>query len=913
MVAGVDHGQSLLQRVEDDVMAQIAGDQHVGARVQRSPDHRVAGSPARRDARDRTVQLTGNAQVRRRQTDSQAIGEHAQGQRRGQCRDPPDAEVGLAFERRQGCDRLHVEHREHGVARARHRNVEIGMYGEHRDTAPRGIQRQRAGRRGRGHARQRPEKQRVVGDHEVGTTVTRLGQHGSGDVEGDERCRHPIVRVTDLQADAVPLLGVPGRIRRLERRDPFVEPVGPHGGRLTHGPTPNAGSGVGTTVTGTDDEQAVDVVDIGETRRDARERWEADRGRWRSRTSAAFEPAAAAQMLARIERCYAHAFEPLAAVYGAHHDVAALLDDFLERAVAAAARRPTDLRRLDEHREIIDDWFLDESMVGYVCYADRFAGDLRGVGERLDHLSDLGVTYLHLMPLLEPRPGPSDGGYAVADYRAVDPRVGDIDDLRELSTTLRARGISLCIDLVVNHTAREHEWARKAQAGDSAYRHYYLIFDDRTLPDAYEATLPEVFPDRAPGSFTWVDEVDGWVWTSFHDYQWDLNYANPAVLGEMLEIMLDLANTGVEIFRLDAVPFMWKRMGTNCQDQPEAHLLLQALRALTRVAAPGMLFKAEAIVGPDDLVQYLGAHNLRRDECDLAYHNQLMVMLWSSFATRDAGLATQALSSMRTPPPGTTWMTYVRGHDDIGWAVTDDNAAAVGTDAFRHREFLVDFFAGDFPGSYASGARFGFNPRTLDTRTSGTAASLAGIEQAVDDGDDALLDAAVSRLLALYAVTYGWGGIPLLYMGDEIALRNDVSYTAHTDRSGDNRWMHRPAMDWDLAARREQPGTLEARVFAGMRHLATARATTAPLHGDGDTAAVPSGNGHVLAWIRRHRRFGALLGLCNLADSAQTVSAELCAHAGLGEPRNALGLWPVGLDDGRLHLPALSVAWMTDG
>ena len=649
-----------------------------------------------------------------------------------------------------------------------------------------------------------------------------------------------------------------------------------------------------------------------DARRRARRAWKQSRSRWQTKAAAVLDPMSTTRFLARVDRVYADAWCALSRVYGSRTDVVTLIDDLLDVALSAVAVRPRGLQQRDATREIDAEWFLDESMLGYVCYADRFAGDLRGVRDRIDYLRELGVTYLHLMPLLAPRDGPDDGGYAVADHRAVDPRLGSMGDLRDLASALHEHDISLCVDVVVNHTAREHEWARKAMAGDPRYRDYYLVFADRSQADDYERTLPEVFPERAPGNFTWVEEVDGWVWTTFHDYQWDLNWANPAVFGEMLSVMLDLANTGVDIFRLDAVPFLWKRLGTDCQNQPEAHLLLQALRALVFIAAPAVLLKAEAIVPPGELVQYLGGHDLEQRECHLAYHNQLMVMLWSAVATRDAVLPTHALTRMRTPPPQTTWMTYVRCHDDIGWAVTEEDAAAAGVNGFAHREFLVDFFAGDFPGSFARGARFGFNPQTLDARISGSTASLAGIEQALDLHDDDLLSAAVSRLLLLHAVIYGWGGIPLLYMGDEVALRNDHGYLDEAARASDNRWMHRPKMDWEAAECRHTAGTLEFRVFRGLQRLAQSRASVAQLHGHGTTAPLWADNRHVLAWRRRHPRFGSLLGIANLHDSTQSADAQLCGHAALSTPRDVLQLWTATLRDGRIHLPPLSVVWLTD-
>jgi len=402
---------------------------------------------------------------------------------------------------------------------------------------------------------------------------------------------------------------------------------------------------------------------------------------------------AADAFLTRLDQVFLDVFEPLDALYGARTDTADLVQMLAGRALEATTARSPSLRRLDRRREIDSSWFQRSRLVGYVCYVDRFATTLAGVQKRLDYLADLGVTYLHLMPLLRPREGENDGGYAVADYRQVDPRLGSMADLRKLADALHERGMSLCVDLVLNHTAREHPWARAAMAGDPEHRDFYLVFGDRELPDAYERTLPEVFPDHAPGSFTFVPEMGGWVWTTFHDYQWDLNYANPRVFAAMLH----LANQGVDILRLDAVPFTWKRMGTNCQNQPEAHLLLQAFHGLVRLAAPAVAFKAEAIVAPEQLVQYLGAHDRFRPECDLAYNNQLMVMLWSSLAAKDARLATAALQRLRPPPATTGWCTYVRGHDDIGWAVSDADAAAVGWNAFAHQRFSTTSSAGAFP------------------------------------------------------------------------------------------------------------------------------------------------------------------------------------------------------------------------
>lgn len=388
--------------------------------------------------------------------------------------------------------------------------------------------------------------------------------------------------------------------------------------------------------------------------------------------------------LRRLALVRADLLEALTEVYGERADPAAFASELVADALEATASRREELAVLDRRRETDPSWFLAEDMVGYVCYADRFAGDLAGVTARLDHLAELGVRYLHLMPLLRPREGENDGGYAVTDYDAVDPRLGTMADLEALAEAAHRRDIALCIDLVLNHTAREHVWARRAAAGDPTYRDFYRFFPDRTEPDAYEQTLPEVFPGLAPGSFSKVAETGEWVWTTFHDYQWDLDWSNPAVFRAMLGVVLSLANRGADVLRLDAAPFLWKRVGTDCQNQPEAHRILQALKALVRLARPGVVLKAEAIVGPDQLVPYLGDHGVFRPECDLAYDNQLMVMLWSALAARDVRLPVHALRRRRPAPVGTGWVTYLRCHDDIGWAVADEDAWALGVDPAAH-------------------------------------------------------------------------------------------------------------------------------------------------------------------------------------------------------------------------------------
>jgi len=570
---------------------------------------------------------------------------------------------------------------------------------------------------------------------------------------------------------------------------------------------------------------------------------------------------------------------PLRLLYGERADYADWLGRFLTIVAQGYAQRAEELRLLDLRRQAEPDWFQQPNMLGYVCYTDRFAGSLPAVVDKIPYLNELGVTYLHLMPLLKPRSGPNDGGYAVEDYRQVDPRLGSMADLAELAGELRRNGVSLCIDLVCNHTAKEHPWAQKARAGDPAYADYYLIFPDRTMPDKYEETLPEVFPDFKPGNFTYYADMDRWVWTTFNEYQWDLNYKNPAVFGEMLDIILFLANQGVEALRLDAVAFMWKRIGTDSQNQPEAHAILQAWRALSRIAAPGLVLKAEAIVAPDRLIPYLGRGAATNKECELAYHNVFMVLLWSALAERKTALLTRALQNMPGIPSGASWCTYARCHDDIGWAVTDEDAAEVGLSGFAHRAFLSEFYSGRFTGTFARGATFQHNPRTGDRRISGSLASLAGLEIGLEEEDPHAVELALERILLLHSMILAFGGIPLLYMGDELGLLNDYSYADNPDLAGDNRWMHRPLMDWEQAAARHDWWTPTGRVFQGLCKQIAVRKRLPALHAQAATYAVWTHNDHVAGLLRASPR-GRLLILGNFSEHSQTVPGYRLAEMG---------------------------------
>ncbi|MBP1807342.1 amylosucrase [Rubellimicrobium aerolatum] len=593
---------------------------------------------------------------------------------------------------------------------------------------------------------------------------------------------------------------------------------------------------------------------------------------------------------------------PLARLYGDAHDIPALLDRVRALAEAASAARPAGLRALDLARDVDPDWFLSQEMVAYVAYADRFTGRLSALPEAIPYLRDLGVTYLHLMPCLLPRPGQSDGGYAVMDYRRIDPRVGTMDDLEAAAAALRAEGLSLCLDLVLNHTAREHDWATRARAGDPFYRQFYLIFDDDTLPRAYGESLIDIFPDQAPGSFTFDPDLGAWVWTTFNAYQWDLNWANPEVFLAILDTILHLANKGVEVFRLDAVAFMWKRMGTTCQNLPEVHDILQALVQATRAAAPAVIHKAEAIVGPRELVPYLGQGGHEGKVAQLAYHNNLMVQFWSSLASRDTRLMTHVLKT-HFPERFTraSFATYIRCHDDIGWAITDEDAAHVPhLQAHAHRRFLADFYNGTFPGSFARGADFQTNEATGDRRTNGSLASLAGLERAKDPAET---DLAIARILLGHALIASFGGIPLLYMGDELGLLNDHSYEADPDLRDDGRWMQRPRMPWDLARHPTGPA---ARIHAGTRAILAARKRLPALAGHVPTRILDTGHPALFAYLRADEAEPVTCVL-NVTESEQRIAAWALRLDGPHE--DALGQ-PLRWDNDTLLVPPYAALWL---
>ncbi len=531
-------------------------------------------------------------------------------------------------------------------------------------------------------------------------------------------------------------------------------------------------------------------------------------------------------------------------LYGKLPDFDKHMDDLVKRIAFSWKDRSIDLKELDAEREREPFWYQSNQMLGGVCYVDLFAGNLRNLQTKIPYFKELGLTYLHIMPPFLVPQEENDGGYAVSSYRETNPAIGSIQDLEQLGRMLRSENISLVLDLVFNHTSNEHEWAQRALEGDPEYQAYYYMFPDRVIPDAYEATLREIFPEEHPGAFTYLTEIDRWVWTTFHTFQWDLNYTNPVVFNHMVSEMLFLANLGVEVLRLDAVAFIWKQLGTSCENLPEAHLLIQAFNAAARIAAPALLFKSEAIVHPNDVARYI-----HLQECQLSYNPLQMALLWNSLATREVRLLNQALQQRNRISRGCTWVNYVRVHDDIGWTFSDEDAAWLGINAYDHRKFLNDFYTGRFPGSFACGLAFQENPITGDARISGTTASLAGLEKALQEETDREVELAIRRILLLYGITMTTNGIPLIYLGDEIGTLNDYSYRSDPSRADDSRWVHRPNTDWARMQRRFEEDSIESRINQELRQLIALRKEN-PAFSGSDLELIDTGNEHVLGYAR---------------------------------------------------------------
>ncbi len=599
------------------------------------------------------------------------------------------------------------------------------------------------------------------------------------------------------------------------------------------------------------------------------------------------------------ERLFSHLYE----LYGWQYDFHYTLERILRSLVESWLDRPEDLRRLDERREATPDWFQSQEMVGIVLYVDLFSDQLAKLKDHVPYFKKLGLTYLHLMPLFSSPHGENDGGYAVSDYRSINPDIGTMQELEEVAAVLREEGISLVLDFVFNHTSDEHQWAVRAKSGDPDYMGFYFTFPDRELPDQFQRYLRDIFPQVRSGSFTWNDELERWVWTTFNSYQWDLNYANAEVFRGMAEEMLFLANRGVEVLRLDAVAFLWKRLGTDCENQPEAHTIIRAFNAMARIVAPALLFKSEAIVHPNEVIRYV-----HPDECQLSYNPLLMALLWEALATRDVRLLEHSMRTRFRLPAGCAWINYLRSHDDIGWTFDDDDARSVGIDPASHRRFLNQFYTGEFPGSYARGKKFQENALTGDVRVSGTLSSLAGLEEALERDDSELIERAVRRITLLMGIQVSIGGLPLLYAGDEYGMVNDYTYVHDPRKVNDSRWVHRCRKRWEAQEDLGDLETIEWRFFRETSKLFNLRKKL-PALADGGMEVVETQNPRIFAYLRAHGE-QRILVVTNFSETTERLDARfLTPWIASGEALDHLTGTRLSLVDG-LSLEHHRAVWL---
>ncbi len=553
-----------------------------------------------------------------------------------------------------------------------------------------------------------------------------------------------------------------------------------------------------------------------------------------------------------------------------YHDEHAF-DYFTDMLYQFYTERSKELKKWDEKRIAAKDWYKGNQMLGMVMYTNAFAKNISGVRKHLDYIEECGINYLHLMPLLESPEGRSDGGYAVSDFRKVEPALGTIEDLAALSADCHKRGISVCLDFVMNHTSEDHEWAVKAKQGDIEYQNRFFFYDDWTIPNEFEKTVPQVFPTTAPGNFSWNEETGKVVMTTFYPYQWDLNYANPTVFNDMTANMLFLCNNGVDIIRLDAVPYIWKELGTNCRNLPQVHNLVRMMHMAADVVCPGTLLLGEVVMEPSKVVPYFGT--VEKPECQMLYNVTTMASTWHTLASRSVKLLAHQLETVFALPKDYTFLNYLRCHDDIGWGLDYDYLQTDGLKQIPHKKYLNDYLTGKYPGSDSRGELYNDDPRLGDARLCGTTASLCGIEAALYEKDSTKLEWALRLDIMLHAFLFTQSGVPVLYSGDEIGQLNDYSYHENPFKKEDSRYLHRGDFDWMLAEKRNDPSTPQGKLFLAIQKLTEIRKSYDVFNGMADTWLIETGNDHVLG-IGRYYNGQKLLALFNFYEHKETVALK---------------------------------------
>ena len=545
-----------------------------------------------------------------------------------------------------------------------------------------------------------------------------------------------------------------------------------------------------------------------------------------------------------------------------------MFEDLCKNLKNIYADRKADLKKQDRVREQDPEWYKKNDILGMMMYVDAFAGNLKGVKEKLDYVQESNVNYLHLMPLLESPEGKSDGGYAVSDFRKVQPELGTMEDLESLADECRKKGISLCMDFVMNHTSEEHEWAKRARAGEREYMDRYYFYDNYDVPSQFEQTVPQVFPTTAPGNFTWLDDMKKFVMTTFYPYQWDLNYWNPVVMNEMVYNMLNLTNKGIDVIRIDAVPYIWKELGTPCRNLKQVHTIVRMMRMIAEIVCPSVVLLGEVVMEPEKVVPYFGT--VEKPECHMLYNVTTMATTWNSIATRDIRLLKKQMDIVNSLPKQYTFLNYLRCHDDIGWGLDFATLKEWGMDEPSHKRYLNDFFTGKHPGSDSRGELYNDDPVTQDARFCGTTASMCGIEAALFEKDDEKLKRGIREDLMLHAYMLTQSGIPMLYSSDEIGRLNDYSYKEDPDKAADSRYIHRGAFQWELAGKRNSKSSVEGQIFQTLSRMEQIRSQESVFDKDCDVYTYDVHDDSILCILRQkgNERF---IGIFNFSDSEKTA------------------------------------------
>lgn len=531
-------------------------------------------------------------------------------------------------------------------------------------------------------------------------------------------------------------------------------------------------------------------------------------------------------------------------------------------------KRSTELKKRDIKKEKNPDWFKEKEMLGMMLYIDNFAGNLKGVEKKLAYLKECNVNCLHLMPFLDTPKGKSDGGYAVADFRKVRPDLGTMKDLARLTEKCHENGMNVCMDFVMNHTSEEHEWAKRARAGEGEYMSRYFFYDNGDIPARYEETVPQVFPTTAPGNFTWLPEIGHYVLTTFYPYQWDLNYRNPRVFNEMMYNFLFLANQGMDIIRIDAVPYIWKELGTSCRNLKEVHTIVRMMRMIAEIVCPSVILLGEVVMEPEKVVPYFGT--VEKPECHMLYNVTTMATTWNSIATRDIRLLKKQMDIVSRLPKQYTFLNYLRCHDDIGWGLDFDTMKQWGMEEPSHKRYLNDYFTGKIADSISRGELYNDDPVTQDARFCGTTASMCGIEAAGFEGNAEKMRTAIQEDLMLHAYMLTQSGIPMLYSGDELGQVNDYSYKDDAEKASDSRYLHRGAFLWELADKRKDLSTVQGQLFQMLNRLEQIRRQENVFSQEAEVYTYDVHNDSILGILREYKgeRFIALF---NFSENEQTA------------------------------------------